>query len=158
MRHPARLLAAALLLATATAHAHEYKIGDIDIGHPWTRATPPVARTAAAYLALTNEGGEADRLVGAASPIASRAEFHTTEMEGNVMRMRHLPDGVPVPAGETVELKPGGLHIMLIDLSSPVEEGKRVPLTLTFEKAGSIDVELAVTGARGADSHGGHGG
>ncbi|GGA52754.1 hypothetical protein GCM10011385_02620 [Nitratireductor aestuarii] len=148
MKFAALALAAATFFASHTAFAHEYKVGEIEIGHPWSRATLPAAKVGGGYLKLTNEGTADDRLVAVASPIADRVEVHAMEMKDGVMMMRPLADGIEIKAGETVELAPGGFHLMLIDLKQPMTEGERVPLTLTFEKAGSIDVELAVEAAR----------
>lgn len=148
------------LVAIVGAQAHSYRIGEIQIGHPWTRATPPAAKVAGAFMSFTNEGGTADRLVGGSSPIAEKVEIHTMEMTGGIMKMRPLADGLEVPAGAKVELAPGGFHVMLIGLKQPIVEGDKVPLTLTFEKGGDIEVELAAdkmgAGGKAAD-HGGHG-
>lgn len=149
MRAFSRLIAAAILLAAPSAFAHEYKAGDIEIGHPWTRATPPAARAGGGYLTLTNHGQSADRLVGGSSPASGRVEVHKMEVVDGVMKMRELADGLPIPPGETVKLEPGGFHLMLIDLKAPIREGEKVPVTLRFEHAGTVDVELAA-GALGA--------
>jgi len=150
------------LVALAGAHAHSYRIGEIKIGHPWTRATPPAAKVAGAFMTFTNEGGTADRLIGGSSPIAEKVEIHTMEVVDGIMKMRPLADGLEVPAGATVELVPGSFHVMLIGLKQPIAEGDKVPLTLTFETGGDIAVELAADkmGAAGkAHDHGsqGHG-
>lgn len=161
MRAFSRLLAAAVLLAAPSAFAHEYKVGDIEIGHPWTRATPPSARVGGGYLTLTNHGKTADRFVGGSSPASGRVEIHTMEVTDGVMKMRELPDGLVLPPGETVKLEPGGFHLMLIDLKGAISEGNKVPVTLRFEHAGTVDVELAAA-ALGApakghqDNHAGH--
>jgi periplasmic copper chaperone A len=155
--HAASLVAA--LLVPGTALAHDYRAGSVEIDHPWSRATPPNANVGGGYFTLRNDGAEADRLIGGSSPAAERVEIHMMEMEGDVMRMRQLPDGVEIPAGGSAELAPGGTHLMLIGLTAPLVEGERVPLTLEFEKAGSVEVELAVDamGAGGAaDAHAGH--
>lgn len=148
------LLAAlgAMSLSTA-ALAHSYKAGEIDIGHPWSRAAP-AGITGAGYLTLTNKGSTPDRLVGARAEIARTVEIHSNSMEGGVMRMRPV-EAVEVAPGAEVKLAPGGLHIMLIGLKQPLVKGARVPLTLVFEKAGEVTVELAVeaAGARGGDEH-----
>jgi copper(I)-binding protein len=159
MRAFSRLLAAAILLAAPSAFAHDYKAGDIEIGHPWTRATPPAARTGGGYLTLTNHGQTADRLVGGSSSVSSRVEVHTMEVTDGVMKMRELADGLALPPGETVKLEPGGFHLMLIDLKAPISEGAKIPVTLRFEHAGTVDIELSA-GALGAPAmeHGGHGG
>lgn len=147
MRTLIAALAASLTLAVAVlpAQAHDYRLGSLRIDHPWTRATPPGAPTGGAFLTIVNEGDEADALTGAASPVAGRVELHTMTMDGGVMKMRQIQGGIAIAPGETVALAPGGNHVMLIDLKSQIVTGEKVPLTLTFEKAGSIDVELAVT-------------
>lgn len=146
-------LAMAALLA-GPALAHDYEIGGLKIDHPWARAT--VGAVGGAFLSVENAGAAGDRLLRAASPVAATVELHTHMMENNVMRMREV-DGIDVPAGGKAELKPGGFHIMLMGLKHPLKEGEKFPLTLTFEKAGSIDVEVTVDkpGAQGA-GHGGH--
>lgn len=146
---PRRALIAAAILPLPAA-AHDYTAGEIRIGHPWTRAAGANAN-GAGFMTLSNTGSQPDRLLSAASPIARVVELHTHVREGEVMRMRPVRD-IPVPAGQTVELRPGGLHIMLIGLNAPLQQGGRVPLTLRFERAGEVQVELAVeaAGARGS--------
>ena len=153
----AALLSAAFLLSTP-AFAHDYKVGDIRIDHPWTRATPPGADVAGGYMVLANDGGQADRLVGGSSPAAERVEFHSTQIANDVMQMREAPDGVEIPAGGETAFEPGGYHLMLVGLTAPLVEGERVPVTLDFEKAGSVEVELAVDamGSGGSQDHSGH--
>lgn len=147
----------ALFLATAgPAMAAGYKLGALEIGQPWSRATPPTAPTAGGFLKITNTGTAADRLIGASSPAAQQVQVHEMKMDGDVMRMRELEKGLEIPPGATVTLAPGGFHLMLIGLKAPLAKGARVPLTLTFEKAGSIDVELAVEDLRGTPPHGKH--
>jgi copper(I)-binding protein len=146
---------AALSLPTL-ALAHSYKAGEIDIGHPWSRAAP-AGITGAGFLTLTNKGSTPDRLVGARAEIARSVELHNHVMDGDVMRMRPVP-AIEIAPGAEVKLAPGGLHIMLIGLKEPLVKGARVPLTLVFEKAGEVPVELAVeaAGARGGEhQHGG---
>lgn len=144
MRTLPKLLAAALLIGVAPASAGDYTLGELEIDRPWTRATPPGADTGGGFLTITNESDAPDRLVGAASPIAGRTEIHEMTVVDDVMRMRPLAEGIEIPAGATVELKPGSFHIMFLDLAGPIEQGATVPVTLDFEKAGSIDVELTV--------------
>ncbi|GIK96481.1 MAG: hypothetical protein BroJett029_06900 [Alphaproteobacteria bacterium] len=139
----------------APASAHDYKLGDLTIDHPWARASAGHAKTGAAYFAVVNGGAEADRLVGASSPVG-RAELHTHISEDGIMKMRPV-DAVDLPAGERAVLEPGGLHVMLMDLAKPLVEGESFPLTLTFEKAGDIDVEVKVEGVTGMQGdHGDH--
>ena len=141
-----RRLALATLLAAvaAAAHGQDYKAGSLQVSQPWTRATPATAPTGGGYMTITNKGTTPDRLLAARSPAAGKVEVHEMKMEGNVMRMRELEKGLEIPPGATVELKPGGFHIMFIGLKEPFAKDARVPLTLTFEKAGSVDVVLPV--------------
>jgi periplasmic copper chaperone A len=144
------LLAAASALLALPAVAHDFNAGDLRIGHPWTRAAG-LNGNGGAFMRLINGGAQPDRLISATSPIARVVELHTHIREGDVMRMRPVND-IPVPAGQTVELRPGGLHVMLIGLTAPLQQGTRVPVTLRFERAGEVTVELAVeaAGARGS--------
>ncbi|MGE0658224.1 MAG: copper chaperone PCu(A)C [Reyranellaceae bacterium] len=136
------LLASTLAaLLASPALGHDYKLGALSIAHPWARAT--VGPVGGAFLSIENKGATADRLVSAASPVAKTVEIHNHIKDGDVMRMRAV-DGIDLPAGGKVELKPGGYHIMLMGLSKPLKEGERFPVTLQFEKAGKIDVEIAV--------------
>ncbi|MBR0680799.1 copper chaperone PCu(A)C [Roseomonas eburnea] len=146
-------LAIALTLATLPALAHDYTAGDIAIGNPWTRAASANGN-GAGFMTLRNRGTQPDRLLSAASPAARVVELHTHVREGDVMRMRPVAD-IPVPAGGMAELRPGGLHVMLIGLTAPLQQGARVPLTLRFERAGDVQVELTVesAGARGPGHH-----
>lgn len=153
------LVALALVASAGLASAHDYKIGDLDIAHPWTRATPKGATIAGGYFKITNKGTQADRLVSGTSEFAGRFEIHQMSMENGVMRMRPLPDGIEIKPGETVEFKPGSYHVMFMDLKQGLEQGKRVKGTLTFEKAGKVDVEYVVDAvAAKAQDHSGHAG
>lgn len=162
MRFPsfltATLLAAALTGATPAIAASDTG-APIQVENPWTRATPPAARAGGGFVTIRNAGSEPDRLVGGRSPLGI-VEIHTMDMDKatGVMRMRPLPDGIALPAGATVELKPGGDHLMFLDLKAPIAQGAPVPVVLIFEKAGELPVELQVApmGAKGAA--GGHGG
>lgn len=135
-------IAALTLSLLSPAGAHDYEAGTLHIAHPWARATVPGQPAGGAYLELENRGG-ADRLLSARSPASARVELHSMTMEGEVMRMREL-EAVPLPAGATVKFQPGGLHLMLMGLKAPLKQGERVPLTLRFEKAGEVTVELSV--------------
>ena len=137
-------LALALILSAAGAKADDYTLGNIVIGHPWSRATPPSAMAGGGFLKLTNKGTAPDRLIAVRSAAAGKAEIHEMKMDGNIMRMRELEKGLEIPAGATVTLAPGGYHLMLMELKAPLLKDARVPVTLVFEKAGSIDVELTV--------------
>jgi copper(I)-binding protein/uncharacterized protein YcnI len=131
--------------------------GDIEIGAAWARATLPGQKAAGGYLTIANTGGEADRLVGASSPLAGKVEVHTMEVVKDVMTMRPVEGGLEIPAGGTVELKPGGYHLMFMDVTAPFAEGETVPVTLEFEKAGSTELMLPVRVVKGSGDHG-HGG
>ncbi|WP_279482954.1 copper chaperone PCu(A)C [Aureimonas sp. SK2] len=139
----------ALAVAPAASEAHEFKVGSIAIDHPWSRATPPGAKTGAGYFALSNAGPEADRLVSAASPVARKVEVHEMKIVDGVMSMKPVEGGLEIPAGGDVALAPGGYHLMMMGIEEPFKEGTMVPLTLVFEKAGSVEVELEV-GSMGA--------
>jgi copper(I)-binding protein len=115
--------------------------GQLEVSDAWARATPGKAENGAAYLTIRSP--TADRLVSASSPAAKKAELHTMEMAGMVMKMRPLA-GLDIPAGRPVTLKPGGEHIMLMGLNTPLREGQSFPLTLTFEKAGTREVSVAI--------------
>ncbi len=137
------LIAAAALVA-APASAQNDKLGSLEISQPWTRATAPTAKAGGGYVTITNKGATPDRLVAVRSAASDKVEIHEMKMDGNVMRMRELEKGLEIPPGATVELKPGGYHIMFMELRAPLAKDARVPVTLVFEKAGSIDVELLV--------------
>jgi copper(I)-binding protein len=140
------LVGLALALLPASALAHDYKLGTLEIGQPWARATAPTAPTGGGYLTITNKGTAPDRLISISSPAADKVQIHEMKMDGNIMRMRAVEHGLEIAPGATVTLAPGGFHLMMMGLKGPLKQGTRVPLTLTFEKAGSIDVELAVEG------------
>lgn len=148
-------LAATLLLAPA-AIAHEYKLGTLDIGHPWSRATLPGAKVAAGYLTVKNSGSEPDRLIAVSAGIAGKGEIHEMTVKDGVMTMRPVADGIEIPAGGEVKLEPGSYHIMFMELKEPAVEGVKFPGTLTFEKAGTVDVEFSVEKPGGKADHSAH--
>jgi len=131
-------------VSPATAHAHDYEIGDLRIVHPWAKASLKGAPNSAAYMAITNTGETSDRLIAASAPVSKAAELHAMSMTNGVMRMRRLEGGVPLPAGETIALKPGGKHIMLIGLKDQLEPGSSFSVTLNFENAGEHRIEVMV--------------
>ena len=138
-----RLSAFLLVVLAFAAGAHEYKAGDLKIGHPWARMTAPGQPSGGAYLKLQNNGSAADRLVGGSTPAADHVEMHSMSMDGDVMKMRE-GKAIDVAPGQTVELKPGALHLMLVGLKAPLKAGDKVPMTLKFEKAGEVKVELKI--------------
>ena len=150
--------AAALTLSmNSMVHAcesHEYELGSLKIDHPFARATVGPARVSAAYVVIEN-AGEADTLIAASTDVTQKVELHTMKMADGIMRMREVEGGIEVPAGGKAVLEPGGLHIMLLGLTQELVEGESFPMTLTFEQAGEIEVEVMVEGAA-AGAHSGH--
>ncbi|WP_460449545.1 copper chaperone PCu(A)C [Alsobacter sp. SYSU BS001988] len=141
------LLAAALLSAAslaAPASAHDYKAGDLVINHPWARATPPGASVGGGYLSVRNAGTAPDRLLSVTSDVAGRVTIHEMSNVDGVMTMRPVPAGLPIPPGGALELKPGGYHVMFMDLKDALKAGDSVKGVLTFEKAGPVPVEFKV--------------
>ena len=123
----------------------------IQIDKPWVRATAPGAKVGGGYMLIRNQGAAADKLVAASSPAAGKVELHVHVNEGGVMRMREVP-GYGVPAKGTFELKPGGAHLMFMDLKRPFKEGEKVPVKLKFEKAGEVSTEFQVGGMGSASA------
>ncbi|WP_422154423.1 copper chaperone PCu(A)C [Vreelandella titanicae] len=157
------LISTTLLASDNSSHNSESPGNNskIEVSQPWTRATPPGAGAGGGFITLTNHGDQNDRLVSASSTITNRTEIHTMEMDGDVMRMMPLLNGINIPPGSTVILKPGGLHLMFLELSGSIVEGTFVPVTLEFEHSPSVDVELRVLAAgtfpeNKAQSHSGH--
>lgn len=146
-------------LAASTSFAHEYNIGAIHIGHPWSRVVPKGAKVAGGYLVIKNNGTAPDRLIGGSTEIAGRFEIHEMSVNNGVMKMRQLEKGIEIAPGQTVKFEPGGYHLMFLDLKTPPVQGKRFKGTLVFEKAGKVDVEYVVEGMgtkSGGDSHTNH--
>jgi copper(I)-binding protein len=134
----------------AASQKRTYQIGELVIEAPWTRATPGGAQVAGGYVKITNRGTAADRLIGGTLSVATSVEVHEMSMADGIMKMRRLETGLEIKSGQTVELKPGGHHIMFMGLREGLKEGMAVKGTLAFEKAGSIEVEFLVApiGAR----------
>ncbi|MEN9558795.1 MAG: hypothetical protein RLZZ502_6 [Pseudomonadota bacterium] len=132
--------------------AHSTRLGDLRIGHSYAPATPPGAKVGAVFFPLSNNGKTADRLVKAESAIAGIVEIHTHVMDKGVMRMRALPH-LDLAPETTVELKPGGFHIMLFELKKPLLKNESFSLILTFEKAGKVEVSVAVEDGVGRHGH-----
>ena len=134
---------AAFVIGAAPALAHDYVLGNLRVEHPYARPTPPGARTGGAYFAVRNVGKDADRLLRVSSPVAQTVELHSMTMVGTLMKMRAV-SALDIPPGSTVILGTGGYHVMLTGLRQPLALGDKVPLTLTFEKAGGLDVSAHV--------------
>lgn len=143
-----RILLSALLasstLLSIQSMAHDYTAGDLHIQHPWSRALPPVAPTGAAYMILENRGELADTLTGATTPIAGYTELHEHVHQDDLMKMQRI-DSIELAPGEQVEFSPGGHHVMLFELKQPLVAGSRYPMTLVFERAGEVEVEVMVS-------------
>ena len=147
-----------LWLSGCAASAEDYRAGALELSNLWSRATPKSATVGGGYLRIRNTGASADRLLGGSSEVSKRIEVHSMAMEGGVMRMREVKDGLEIKAGETVELKPGSYHLMFVGLQRPFERGQRVGGILRFEKAGEVKVEFVVQAAgAGAPGHEGAG-
>lgn len=134
---------AAWLAAAGGVAADEYRLQSLRIVHPFARATPPGAKSGGAYLTIENSGATVATLVSATSPIAGDVQLHQMAMDGGVMTMRAVR-ALEVPPGGKLELKPGGYHIMLLDLKQPLKVGDKLPLRLTFENLGTIDIPVVV--------------
>ena len=143
----AALAAAILVVTPAFAHNGVIHLGNINISLPFTRATLPNAPVAGGFLTIENTGTESDRLISLTSEIADETQIHEMAMQGDVMKMRPLAEGLEIPAGETVVLAPGGFHIMFMGLKQTLVEGETITVTLTFEKAGTVDVVLPIEAA-----------
>lgn len=135
----------ALLAWAGATQAADYTSGNLRISQPWARATAPGAAAGGGFLKIDNKG-PADRLVSASAGVSKLVELHTMRMDGNIMRMAKLENGIELPAGQSIELKPGGLHVMFLDLKAPLKEGESFPLRLKFEKAGEITVDVKIEG------------
>lgn len=139
------IVLAVLLLPACFANAHEYKAGELEIAHPWSQELPPNAPTVAAYFVIHNSGKTADRLLSVDSPIAGVAQLHEHVKQNDLMKMQQVPS-VEIPAGGEVTFAPMAYHVMLLELKdrSLLSDGKRFPLTMHFEKAGDVTVDVAV--------------
>jgi copper(I)-binding protein len=131
-------------ISAGAASADDYKLGALEIDNPWSRALPKGATVAAGYMKIKNTGTEPDRLMSGSTPVAGRFVIHEAIMDKGVAKMRPLLSGLEIKPGQTVELKPGSSHIMMMDVKGPIERGKPFKGSLVFEKAGTVDVDFAV--------------
>jgi copper(I)-binding protein len=159
LAHMALLAGAAALSAASPAAAGDLDVGSIHISQPWSRATPKGATTGAGYMTLTNKGTVPDKVSCVSDDASTQCQIHSMTMEGGVMKMRPAEGGLEIKPGESVSLKPGGNHMMFLQLKHPLEQGQTVKATLKFDHAGAIDVEYPVLaigapapGASGAGS------
>jgi periplasmic copper chaperone A len=144
-----RYIALALMLFAGPAWSQ------VEVEKPWIRATPPGAKTAAGYMTIRNKSASPERLVEGSSPAAARVQTHVSIKDGEILRMRQVK-GYDIPAKGTLELKPGGAHLMLVDIKQPLKEGDKVPVTLKFEHAGELKVDFHVRPLAAAPSHHNH--
>jgi copper(I)-binding protein len=148
--------AATLVLLPVPASAQSIRHGDLVITAPWTREPPKGARVAGGFMRITNTGSSPDRLLGGAAPFAKRFEVHEMAVEGGVMRMRELAGGLEIKPGETIELRPGGLHVMYLDITEAPLAGRQVKTVLRFERAGAIEIDMTVEAPAAGAPSGGH--
>jgi copper(I)-binding protein len=138
----ATMYAAVGMALCGSVMAQNASVGSIKVENAYTRATAPGQQVAGGFLKIENKGG-ADQLVSASSPAAGEVQLHEMAMDGNVMKMRQVKD-IPVPANGSVELKPGGLHLMFMNIKAPLAAGETVPVKLKFAKAGEVEVKMPV--------------
>ncbi len=139
------LIAIATLLLTTLTHAHSYQAGKLEIDHPHARPSMGAQSNGVAYMKIENKGQDDDVLLSASSPAAASVEVHSMSMEGDVMKMRAVPK-LDIKAGSTIEMKPGeGFHIMLMDLKKPLKAGDKFAMTLQFQRAGKVNINVHVS-------------
>lgn len=146
--------AATGLMTVVSGLAEEIKVGDLILENVRARATLPGAPVAGGYLTITNNGSQSDRLTGGSADFAGKLEVHEMKMENDVMKMRQLKDGIEIPAGGSIELKPGGYHIMFMKLAEQLKEGESRKAVLEFDKAGSVTVDFDVAKLKKMMKHG----
>lgn len=151
-----RLFTAAVFALCSAFTAHAADGSTLQFSNAWVRATPPNAAVAGAFLSIENTSAKADRLLSASTDAAAKVEIHEMKMDGELMQMRQLSDGLTIPAKQAVALKPGGIHLMLIAPKQPFAAGQKVTITLVFEKAGKRTLEFAVSKQAPGDSAAGH--
>jgi hypothetical protein len=144
MSPKARVLTFGLLAMSLPVLAQDYQLGSVTISDPWSRPTPPGTPVGVGYMAISNQGQGPVTLVTGQTPVAAQVSIHQTTMQDGLMKMQPLKDGLTVPAGETVTLKPHSYHLMLEQLEQPLKEGDEIPLSLTFEGMDPVDVKLRV--------------
>jgi periplasmic copper chaperone A len=131
-------------ISMAAAGAADYDVGSIHISQPWARATPKGATSAAAYMTVTNNGKTPDRVNCVSSDASAECQIHSMTMDNGVMVMRPVEGGLEIKPGETVTLKPGGFHMMLLNLKHSLEQGNSLQATLKFDSAGTIQVDYPI--------------
>ena len=142
--------------AAVPAQAEDVTVGSLKISAAWARATPKGASIGGGYMKITNSGAAPDRLVGGSTDAANRFEVHEMSMDNGVMKMRPVSTGLEIKPGQTVELKPGGYHVMFVGLKQQLKQGDHFNAQLMFEKAGKVDVDFAVEGIGTKIGHDAH--
>lgn len=143
-------------LVLALAFVASPALAQVSVDQPWMRATAPGAKVAGGFMTIQNQGAAPDRLVGATSPVAERVELHVHLHEGGVMKMQQV-QGLDVPAKGQFVLKPGGAHLMFVNIKRQINQGEKIPVTLRFEKAGELKVDYVVGGLGAMGPGGAHG-
>ena len=146
VRSAALAFLALAAICAGPAAAQQIKVGDLVLDHAWVRATPGGAKVGGGYLTIENKGTTPDKLISGSSPAAGKVEVHEMAMNNGVMTMRPVKGGLSIPPGQSVTLMPGGYHIMMMELKAPLKKGDKVPVTLTFEKAGEVKVTFDIQG------------
>lgn len=137
----------AIAFSATMSIAHDYKLGNLEIDHPWAKATVPGQPVAGGFMKIVNGGSEPDRLLKVTSSVSDMIQIHEMKVENGVMKMGEIPGGIEIAPGAAVELKPGGLHVMFMGIKAQLKEGEVVKAVLTFEKAGDLEVEFQVDAA-----------
>ncbi len=156
MRTHLSILITSLTLMSGTAIAHEFQAGELYIDHPWARALPPIAPTGAAYLSIENRGDATDRLLSATTALAEKTEIHEHVHQDGLMKMQQV-HSLSIEPGQTVQLQPGGYHVMLFNLRAPLQAGESFPLMLQFERAGEVEVTVNIEAEAPTGKASGHG-
>ncbi len=134
----------ALLSMCGAVSSHQFEKDGLVIGHPWTRATPEGAKAGAGYMTITNKGKDTDKLTGGTFEGAEQVQIHEMKMEGDKMTMRQLTDGIEIKPGATITFAPGSYHLMFLGLTKPIAKGPNAKGSLSFEKAGNVDISYKV--------------
>ena len=142
--------------AAMPVQAEDVTVGSLKISAPWARATPKGASVGGGYMKITNTGTTSDRLVGGSTDISRRFEVHEMKMDGGVMKMRPVANGIEIKPGQTVELNPGGYHVMFVGLKQQLKQGEHFKAVLEFAKAGKVDVNFSVAGIGAQSADGDH--
>lgn len=146
MRNIKLTVALAAFLFSVLAQAQDYTLGSLSINHPWARATAPGAPVGGGFMSISNRGDQPDRLIAASADFAGEVQIHESSMAEGMMRMQHLPGGITVPEKGRLVLRPGSYHLMFMGLQRRLVEGEHETVTLVFEHAGEIDVQLTIAG------------